>query len=121
MVPNVGRSENFFQESYHEQKLFIVFITKERLDRNTIGEVKGKGDNGVVNDDHFLRAAIGNDRQILDVDACFGSDAMLTVQAVLDYGPVLVDEVEDRVGVVLLACCENADLVHRTQVTQCFF
>jgi len=102
---------NFLQIADHIHQLSVVFLTHKGLDRDTIAHLKCERNDRVVYNNNVFHLSVGNHSEILYVHTPRSLDAVLPVQSVFDNRSVFVNIVQNLIGVILLSCSENDNLI----------
>lgn len=97
------------EDQMHE--LFVVLIVIEGDYGDPVVKLITERVHGVVHYDKVFHIPIRDYAQILDVDALFGPDALISVQSILDKRPVRVKAVKDHVCIGLVARGKDHNLV----------
>ena len=99
----------YVKDQVHE--LFIGLVVVEGDYRYTVVQLIPKWVDCIIHDDEVLQLPIGDDPQVLYVDALLGSYTMISVESVLDQRPIWVKVVQYYISVGFVTSCENDDLI----------
>lgn len=107
--PHIGDVLERFQQWNQMEKIIIRGIIDPALDRNSIVFMKDVAHGAIIQNSHATQIRL-NAAQVLDIGA-IPKGAMLAIEASLEEFPLLLQPVDDRVGVFLHAGGEDDELV----------
>ena len=118
VLPDIVAMAQCSQQVCQMLQLLILWIVVVRNDGDPIVELEAEGVDRVVDEDQVLERSVADDSEVFDEDAFLGLEAVLSIESELDERLVRVDQVDDRVSILAVACCEYTHLVLRSALSQ---
>ena len=106
------------EDQMHQFLVCLVFI--ERNDWDAIVQLIAEGVHCVVDYDHILEISVGDDPQILDIDTLIGSDAVVSVETILNKLPLRVKVIKYNIRIGFVTGCEYYNLVGLVGLLEAF-
>ena len=118
VLPDIVAMAQCSQQVCQMLQLLILWIVVVRNDGDPVVELEAKRVDRVVDEDQVLERSVADDSEVFDEDAFLGLEAVLSVESELDERLVWVNQVDDRVSILAMACCEYAHLVLCSALSQ---
>lgn len=110
LSPNVLNLSQAFQVVHQVQHLFVFLVGVEWNDGDAVVNLKGEGEDWVVDNDQVTEVSVSEYPKVFHVVAFLGLHAVVAVETVLEELVLRVEVVQDGICIGLVWCSEDYDL-----------